>query len=96
MLEHVPLDRIPAVKDFASSKRTKVVDAFVKDRVVQPIADGPYIVMNALGQLLGGKILSVHHHPPMLIDPLKRRFNSTLEGYYGALLLIVNPFCLFF
>mgnify|MGYP001825042291 CR=1 FL=1 len=47
-LAHVLFNRLPDEKDLAAAKRTKVVDAFQKDGVLQPFADGANVVFDAL------------------------------------------------
>ena len=47
-LAHVLFNRLPDEKDLAAAKRAEVMNAFQKDRVLQPFADGANVVFDAV------------------------------------------------
>lgn len=63
---HVALDGLPDVEDLAAPKRADIVDPLDEDGVLQPGQNGPGLIVDALSELLGGKIRA-HWHCPLMI-----------------------------
>ena len=56
----VPLDRLPDEEQLPAAEGAEVVGPFQQDGVLEPVPDGPDVVVDTFGQLLGGKVRFAH------------------------------------
>ena len=64
----IALNGFPDEEKFAATERAHVVNTLEKHAVLQLVADRARIVMDTLGQLIGGQVGIAHDVTPMLID----------------------------
>ena len=64
----IALNGFPYEEELAATERADVVDTLEKNAVFQLVADRARIVMDTLGQLIGGQVGIAHDVTPMVID----------------------------
>lgn len=66
----VLLDRLPEEEQLPAAEGADVVDALEQHAVLEAVADGPDVVVDAFRQLFGGKVRGAHQHSPMQVSAI--------------------------
>src|SRR5690625_5030635 len=66
-LANVALDGFPEEKQLAAPERTDVVHALQQHSILQAGADGAGVVVDQLGQLIGGQVSIAHDYAPCAV-----------------------------
>lgn len=76
----ISLNRLPNEEQLAAAKGSNVVNPFQQNGVLEPCTDRPSVVMNAISQLISGKVRLVHLRSPCFVYGVNE--SNTIHAIY--------------